>query len=76
MLLFVEPIRCRKCLNRFFRFSESWARIAVPCGLLALTVLVATFGYMRYTRPRFHVSPETTEAPKAVSATHRPAGKR
>jgi hypothetical protein len=40
VLLFLQPLRCRKCLHRYFRFTNGWARVGV-CMLIAGMLLMA-----------------------------------
>ena len=48
-LLLLQPIRCRKCLHRFFRFRTYWARFAVPAAMLVI-LFAAVFGYTQFVR--------------------------
>jgi hypothetical protein len=41
-LLFLQPLRCRKCLHRFFRFINGWARFTV-LALVACTLIISGF---------------------------------
>ena len=43
-LVFLVPIRCRKCLKRFYRFRNSGAKYAVAAMLLA-TILLLSLSY-------------------------------
>ncbi len=61
-LLFLEPIRCRKCLNRFFRFSNPFARVLIPLTLLAGLVFVAISG-VEFVRGGFRTRPLSHAAP-------------
>ncbi len=43
-VILLAPFRCRRCLTRFFRFRNSWAKFALLAGLCVVGVVVAT-GY-------------------------------
>jgi hypothetical protein len=63
-LFFLEPIRCRKCLNRFFRFSNPFARVLIPIALLAGFMFVAISG-IEFVRGGFRT--RTPSRPAAVA---------
>jgi hypothetical protein len=70
-LLFLEPIRCRKCLNRFFRFSNPLARVLIPLALLAGLMFVAISG-IEFVRGGFRSRPQAHTAPAAPAQATTP----
>jgi negative regulator of sigma E activity len=63
VLLFLEPIRCRKCLYRFFRFSNPVARVLVPLGVATVLTLVVFVGLQAVNRGTFRRPVEVPTVP-------------
>lgn len=68
-MFLLVPIRCRRCLNRFFRFRNAWAKYVVPLALLSLALLLGS---------GFRLLRSATRATRfpgpAVTGTANPAG--
>jgi hypothetical protein len=54
----LQPYRCRKCLNRFFRFRTRWAAFAIPAAVLAVVLLIGMAGYTKIEAVEAGVSSE------------------